>query len=250
VTAHSIVIGLLLTFPWALVGIVTLGTAVTAMGRWLACFQRPYQASMVGRSIRPQSGDRRRKVQMRSGSASALGSASPAFSLRRIPRPRPTCALSPCVSPISRLRQQSERQERPRHPYPAWSCHLPSLHSGSPATGCHSYGCWPLPNARDAGLPRQPRRAIPRGPLLRCDALLVSLPCELFQNLRSPPAWKRRPSCCWRRAGDRSAARLSSRLAHHDPFWDTLFQPGMFHGGVSELVVTRRPPPMPDAIGG
>jgi len=82
-TAHSIVIGLLLTFPWALVGIVTLGTAVTAMSRWLGRSQRPYQARMVGRSIRSQSGDRGRKVQMCPGPASALGSASLAPPARR-----------------------------------------------------------------------------------------------------------------------------------------------------------------------
>ena len=82
-TAHSIVIGLLLTFPWALVGIVTLGTAVTAMGRWLARSQRPYQARMVGQSIRSRSGDRGGKVQMRPGSANAQGLASLAPPARR-----------------------------------------------------------------------------------------------------------------------------------------------------------------------
>ena len=82
-TAHSIVIGLLLTFPWALVGIVTLGTAVTALGRWLGRSQGPYQACMGGRSIRSQSRDRGREVPVRTGSANALGLASLAPRTRR-----------------------------------------------------------------------------------------------------------------------------------------------------------------------
>ena len=82
-TAHSIVIGLLLTFPWALVGIITLGTGVTALGRWLARSQRSYQARMAGRSIRSQSRDGEREVPMRPGSATALGLASLAPPTRR-----------------------------------------------------------------------------------------------------------------------------------------------------------------------
>jgi hypothetical protein len=49
---------------------------------------------------------------------------------------------------------------------------------------------------------------------------------------------------------DRSAARLLSRLAHHDLFWSTLFQPGMFHAGLSELFLARLLAPTSDAMRG
>jgi hypothetical protein len=84
VTAHSIVIGLLLTFPWALVGIVTLGTAVTAVQRWLGRFRSPDQARMAGRFIRSQSRrDGGRQVLMRPGSANPPGAALQAQPIRR-----------------------------------------------------------------------------------------------------------------------------------------------------------------------
>ncbi len=54
-TAHSILIGLLLTFPWALVSIVTLGTAVAAVQRWLGRFRRSDKARMAGQSVPSQS---------------------------------------------------------------------------------------------------------------------------------------------------------------------------------------------------
>ena len=47
---YGIVVGLLLTIPWILFGIVVLGAASSAVGRWLGRRRRPYR---VGRSERP-----------------------------------------------------------------------------------------------------------------------------------------------------------------------------------------------------
>lgn len=53
VSLYGVVIGLLLAFPWALVGVVSLGAAISSVGRWLS---RPSRPSLIaGRGLEAQS---------------------------------------------------------------------------------------------------------------------------------------------------------------------------------------------------
>ncbi len=54
-TAYSIVIGVLLAFPWALVGTVFLGAALSAVGRWLKRRRGAHSAHGVEWSTRSRS---------------------------------------------------------------------------------------------------------------------------------------------------------------------------------------------------
>ena len=54
-TAYSIVIGLLLAFPWALVGLTVLGAAPGTVERWLERRRRPQPVRRSGRSKGSQS---------------------------------------------------------------------------------------------------------------------------------------------------------------------------------------------------
>ncbi len=74
VTAYSIVIGVLLAFPWALVGTVFLGAAVSAVGRWLKRHRGVHRAPGFGWSTRarPKGGEQERPMSI----PSAIGSAA------------------------------------------------------------------------------------------------------------------------------------------------------------------------------
>ena len=52
-TAHLVTIGLLLAFPWTLVGVILLGTAASSARRWLDncqwCPIRRHQTRLSGR---------------------------------------------------------------------------------------------------------------------------------------------------------------------------------------------------------
>lgn len=50
-TAYGIVIGSLLAFPWALVGVALLGAASSAVGRWLGRRRRALRVRRGGRRV-------------------------------------------------------------------------------------------------------------------------------------------------------------------------------------------------------
>jgi len=80
VTAYGIVIGLLLAFPWALVGLTVLGAAPSAVGRWLERRRRPQPVRRSGRSKGFHSRNEGRVPPM---------SVAPAVGSEASPQPRP-----------------------------------------------------------------------------------------------------------------------------------------------------------------
>lgn len=80
VTAYGIVIGLLLAFPWALIGLTVLGAAPGTVERWLERRRRPQPVRRSRRSKGSQSRNEGREFPM---------SVAPAVGSEASPQPRP-----------------------------------------------------------------------------------------------------------------------------------------------------------------